>query len=381
MGTLVATGFMRGGKALEGAEVVGTAGDAPLLGGLPQRHPGAGQGQAGRQDRDRRPGSRREGPAAGGGGGRARSRPRSRPPPPRPRPGWRRPRRWSPSAGRPPPSRRRPAGCRTRAPPSGSDASGGVPGLRRRALIRGSGKDRHHEGRDHRNRHHGDGRGAHAARRRGTRSPAGTGPRRTPGSSWTRARSGAPRPARRPRGPSTWSSWSGTRPRSSAALEGPDGLYAGARAGQIYVDMSTQLPATAVRRGGRVRSEAARPSWTPRCTAPGRVPLRRPLDHGRRRAGGLRPGPPALPGHRRDRPLHGRHRQGLRRQALRQPPGLDHPGRAGRVAGHGREGRAGRVRADRSSGASRTSARPSSAAPAARCSSTTSRSPSTSAPW
>ena len=31
-----------------------------------------------------------------------------------------------------------------------------------------------------------------------------------------------------------------------AALEGPDGLYAGARSGQIYIDMSTQLPATAV---------------------------------------------------------------------------------------------------------------------------------------
>jgi 3-hydroxyisobutyrate dehydrogenase-like beta-hydroxyacid dehydrogenase len=32
-----------------------------------------------------------------------------------------------------------------------------------------------------------------------------------------------------------------------AVLEGPDGLYAAARAGQIYLDMSTQLPATAER--------------------------------------------------------------------------------------------------------------------------------------
>ena len=31
-----------------------------------------------------------------------------------------------------------------------------------------------------------------------------------------------------------------------AALDGPDGLLAGARSGQVYVDMSTQLPATAV---------------------------------------------------------------------------------------------------------------------------------------
>ncbi len=31
-----------------------------------------------------------------------------------------------------------------------------------------------------------------------------------------------------------------------AALDGPDGLYAGAKKGQIYVDMSTQLPSTAL---------------------------------------------------------------------------------------------------------------------------------------
>jgi 3-hydroxyisobutyrate dehydrogenase-like beta-hydroxyacid dehydrogenase len=31
-----------------------------------------------------------------------------------------------------------------------------------------------------------------------------------------------------------------------AALDGPDGLLAGARSGQVYVDMSTQLPATAL---------------------------------------------------------------------------------------------------------------------------------------
>jgi len=31
-----------------------------------------------------------------------------------------------------------------------------------------------------------------------------------------------------------------------AVLEGPDGLYAGARSGQVVLDMSTQLPATAV---------------------------------------------------------------------------------------------------------------------------------------
>ncbi len=42
-----------------------------------------------------------------------------------------------------------------------------------------------------------------------------------------------------------------------AALEGPDGLYAGARAGQIYVDMSTQLPATALQEAAELGKKGA----------------------------------------------------------------------------------------------------------------------------
>ena len=42
-----------------------------------------------------------------------------------------------------------------------------------------------------------------------------------------------------------------------AALDGPDGLYAGARAGQLYVDMSTQLPATAVEVAAELRRRGA----------------------------------------------------------------------------------------------------------------------------
>lgn len=42
-----------------------------------------------------------------------------------------------------------------------------------------------------------------------------------------------------------------------AALEGPDGLYAGARAGQVYVDMSTQLPATALQEAAELGKKGA----------------------------------------------------------------------------------------------------------------------------
>jgi 3-hydroxyisobutyrate dehydrogenase-like beta-hydroxyacid dehydrogenase len=42
-----------------------------------------------------------------------------------------------------------------------------------------------------------------------------------------------------------------------AALEGPDGLYAGARGGQIYVDMSTQLPATALQEAAELGKKGA----------------------------------------------------------------------------------------------------------------------------
>jgi len=42
-----------------------------------------------------------------------------------------------------------------------------------------------------------------------------------------------------------------------AALDGPDGLYAVARSGQLYVDMSTQLPATAVEVAGELRRRGA----------------------------------------------------------------------------------------------------------------------------
>jgi 3-hydroxyisobutyrate dehydrogenase-like beta-hydroxyacid dehydrogenase len=42
-----------------------------------------------------------------------------------------------------------------------------------------------------------------------------------------------------------------------AALDGPDGLYAGARSGQTYVDMSTQLPATAEQEAAEFRKRGA----------------------------------------------------------------------------------------------------------------------------
>jgi 3-hydroxyisobutyrate dehydrogenase-like beta-hydroxyacid dehydrogenase len=42
-----------------------------------------------------------------------------------------------------------------------------------------------------------------------------------------------------------------------AALEGPDGLYAAAHAGQVYVDMSTQLPVTAEREGAEFERRGA----------------------------------------------------------------------------------------------------------------------------
>ncbi len=42
-----------------------------------------------------------------------------------------------------------------------------------------------------------------------------------------------------------------------AALDGPDGLYAGARSGQIYVDMSTQLPATAMQEAAELGKRGA----------------------------------------------------------------------------------------------------------------------------
>jgi len=41
------------------------------------------------------------------------------------------------------------------------------------------------------------------------------------------------------------------------ALEGPDGLYAGARPGQLYLDMSTQLPATAIEVAAELRRRGA----------------------------------------------------------------------------------------------------------------------------
>ena len=133
--------------------------------------------------------------------------------------------------------------------------------------------------------------------------------------------------------------------------------------------------------GGRVRPPRRRLPGRAGARHPRRIPLRRPLDHGRRRPGGLRPGAPALQADLRDRPLHGRHRQGLRRQALRQPPGLGHPGLHGRVAGHGVQGGARRPRAAEALGRVGLPLPHPGRAPAARCSATTSRSPSTCEPW
>jgi 3-hydroxyisobutyrate dehydrogenase-like beta-hydroxyacid dehydrogenase len=42
-----------------------------------------------------------------------------------------------------------------------------------------------------------------------------------------------------------------------AALDGPDGLYAGAKSGQVYLDMSTQLPTTALQEAAELGKRGA----------------------------------------------------------------------------------------------------------------------------
>jgi hypothetical protein len=69
LGTLLATAAMRAGKEVRGLEEVAAADLARMLTAAGRRHPGAGQGEAGRQDDHRRaaPGGRRV--RCGGGGG------------------------------------------------------------------------------------------------------------------------------------------------------------------------------------------------------------------------------------------------------------------------------------------------------------------------